>query len=142
MRIIGIVKRAAIPVVCAALILFAAGCKKNIQTNDAVKAAVVNHLSKNTGLSLSGMTIDVTNVTFRENEAEALVSFTPKSGPANAGMSMRYTLVRKGNDWEVKSKADSGGHGAGGPMPGAAPAAPETGMPADHPPIPKGAPKK
>lgn len=124
------------------------GCSKNIQTNDAVKAGVVKHLTEKAGLNMSAMDIEITAVTFKDNEAEATVGFKPKSGGPASGMSMKYTLVKQGNEWVVKKKADSGmGHGTTmpggmpggmpGEMPGgaAAPAAPATEMPADHPPM-------
>lgn len=127
-----------------------AGCSKNIQTNDAVKAGVVKHLTQNSGLNMSAMDIEVTAVTFKDNEAEATVGFKPKGGGAASGMSMRYTLEKKGSEWVVKKKADSGmGHGMAVPsgmpggMPGGMPAdaahggaaAAKPEMPADHPPM-------
>lgn len=121
-----------------------AGCSKNIQTNDAVKAGVVKHLTQNSGLNLSAMDIEVTAVTFKDNEAEATVGFKPKGGGATSGMSMKYTLEKKGSEWVVKKKADSGmGHGMampGGGMPsdgahGGGAAAPAGAMPAEHPPV-------
>jgi len=129
-------------ILCPLALLLLAGCTKNIQTNDAVKAAVVKHLTQNSGLNLSAMDIEVTAVTFKDNEAEATVGFKPKGGGAASGMSMRYTLEKKGSEWVVKKKADSGmGHGM--PMPGGMPsAAPQGGaeapsgaMPPGHPPV-------
>jgi hypothetical protein len=117
----------------ALVVLFSAGCKKNIQNNDAVQQAIVNHLSKNKGISLGGMEIAVKTVNYRENEADAVVSFKPKGGDEMSGMEMRYTLERKNNEWAVKAKADSGGHGATAPMggmPGGGGA-----MPPGHPPM-------
>jgi hypothetical protein len=119
------------------------GCSKNIQTNEAVRQGVLNHLSKNTGLNVGSMDIEVTSVTFRDNEADAVVGFKPKGG-TGSGMSMRYTLERKDSTWVVKKKADSGmGHGMGAPgmtMPGTMPGMTPPGagkpaMPADHPPM-------
>lgn len=124
-----------------------AGCSKNIQTNDAVKAGVVKHLTQNSGLNLSAMDIEVTAVTFKDNEAEATVGFKPKGGGAASGMSMKYSLEKKGSEWVVKKKADSGmGHGMTAPqgampsdaahgMGAGAASAPATQMPADHPPM-------
>jgi hypothetical protein len=134
--------RAALAIV--ALTLAFTGCKKNIQTDDAVRQAILNHLSANKGLNVASMDIKVEQVTFRENEADATVSFKPKGGDAMGGMSMRYTLERKGNEWSVKSKADSGGMGGHG---GAATPQPEGGaLPPGHPPTSGGqappAPKK
>lgn len=67
------------------------------------------------------MNVDVTSVSFKQNEAEALVSFSPKSGgTAGQGMSMRYTLEKKDGHWVVKHRADSGSspHGGTGAMGG------------------------
>lgn len=121
--------------VALVLLFSTAGCKKNIQTNEAVRDAIVKHLSARTDLSLSTMDVEVSNVTFSENEAVATVAFKPKGGPAEAGMSMRYTLEKKGNEWAVKAKADSG-MGSHGGMGGGQ----ETGLPPNHPPM--GAPAK
>ncbi len=116
-----------------------AGCSKNIQTNEAVRAGVIKHLSQNSGLNLASMDIEVTSVTFRDHEADAVVGFKPKGAGAMSGMSMRYTLERQGNEWVVKKKADSGmGHGMMPPE-GAAPAQPQGEMPPGHPPVGGGA---
>lgn len=126
-------KRATVIISLALLALF--GCAKNVQNNDAVRKGVLDHLSKNSNISISGMEIEIANVTFRDKEADALVSFKPKGGDASSGMQMRYTLERKGNEWVVKSKADSGmGHGATAP-----PAMPSSEMPPGHPPMSGGA---
>lgn len=110
-----------------------AGCSKNIQTNEAVRAGVIKHLSQNSGLNLAQMDIEVTSVTFRDNEADAVVGFKPKGAGAASGMSMRYTLEKQGNEWVVKKKADSGmGHGM--TPPAAQPSAGEGGLPPGHPP--------
>lgn len=104
-----------LPLALAAL----AGCSKNIQTNDAVRQGVINHLSQNKGLQIASMDVEVSAVTFKDNLAEATVSFKPKGGGAASGMQMRYTLEKKGDAWVVQKKADSGmGHGGG--MPGGA----------------------
>lgn len=134
------------PILAAAvLILSLSACKKNIQTNEAVRDAVVKHLAKRTDLAISGMNIEVANVTFSENKAQAMVSFVPKNGPAEAGMKMQYTLEQKSGVWEVVGKADSGmgshGGGMGGAMSGApAGERPPAELPPNHPPM--GAPAK
>lgn len=126
-------KRAPVIVSLALLALF--GCAKNVQNNEAVRKGLIEHLSKNKGISVSGMDIDISSVTFRDNEADAVVSFKPKGAEASSGMQMRYTLERKGNEWVVKSKADSGmGHGGTVPQ-----AAPGGAMPPGHPPMGGGA---
>jgi len=126
-----------------------AGCQKNIQTNDAVRQGVLAYLSQNKNLSLSSMDIEITQVSFRDKEADAVVLFKPKGGDASSGMSMRYTLEKQGSAWVVKKKTDSGGHleskppagtpGAPGsmPMPSGSMPMPSTSgaMPPGHPPV-------
>ena len=109
--------------------LLVCGCARNIQSQEAVRKGLMEHLSKRAGLDLNSMQIDITSLQFRENEADAVVSFRAKGSkdPA-AGMQMRYTLERKGNLWVVKGRSGSGGagpHGEGMAMPG---------MPPGHPP--------
>jgi len=133
--------------ICAVCALFLPSCAKDIQNKDAVRQGVVDHLKarKNLDLDLSSMQLEVTAVTFRENEADATVSFVPKGASASQGMSMKYTLVRSGDVWQVKQKAEttnsphSGGavanpHGAESAQPGAAPAG--SALPPGHPPMP------
>jgi len=84
-------------------------------------------LTKNSGLDVNSMNIDVTSVQYRGNEADAVVSFQPKNMPGG-GMSMSYSLEAKGNKWIVKKKASGSAAHPGAEMPGA------TGqMPPGHP---------
>ena len=130
-----------------------AGCQKDIQTKDAVRQGILTYLTQNKNLSVNSMDIDVTQVTFRDKEADAVVMFKPKGGDAASGMSMRYTLERQGSTWVVKKKADSG-HGATAPgamrmpsgsmpMPSGSMPMPSAGgaMPAGHPPTGSAAPE-
>ncbi len=112
------------------IILLAAGCSRAPKNNEAIRQAVVDHLTKNTGLDVNSMKIDVTSVQYRGNEADATVSFQPKNMPGG-GMSIKYTLESKGNKWLVKKKAGSGMGGAhpGAEMPGGAAGQ----MPPGHP---------
>ena len=117
------------------LALLLSACSKDIQNKEAVRLGVVEHLQsrKNLDLNLSAMQVEVTAVTFRENEADASVSFVPKGGNASQGMSMKYTLVRDGATWKVKQKAESTNnpHSSGTPAPSGAAGE----MPPGHPPI-------
>jgi len=125
-------------------VLFLAGCQKDIQTKDAVRQGVIAYLTQNKNLSVNSMDIDVTQVTFRDKEADAVVMFKPKGGDPASGMSMRYTLERQGSAWVVKKKTDSGGHGASAapmgagsmPMPSGSMPMPSTSgaLPPGHPP--------
>jgi hypothetical protein len=94
-------------------------CNRGIQNKDAVRQGVLDYLANRPGLSMGGMKVDVTNVTFKDGKAEAEVSFAAKGGPGGGGMTMRYTLEQKDNKWVVVGKADSGkGPHSGGAMPG------------------------
>jgi hypothetical protein len=128
-----------------------AGCQKNIQTKDAVRQGVLTYLTQNKNLSVKSMDIEVTQVTFRDKEADAVVMFKPKGGDTASGMSMRYTLERQGSTWVVKKKADSGAHGATAPMgsgsapmhSGAMPMPSTSGtLPPGHPPTGTAAPER
>ena len=119
----------------AALLL--AGCNRAPESKEAIRTAVMDHLAKNTGLDVNSMSIDVGDVKFTGNQAVASVSFRPKSSP-DQGMTMNYTLERRGNTWVVAKRADSGDHGAPGTAPGTAPS-PQSGgdLPPGHPPVSK-----
>ena len=56
------------------------------------------------------MNVTVTSVSFREKEADATVSFTPKQAPGSQPMVMSYALERKGDEWKIKSRSMLGAH--------------------------------
>jgi hypothetical protein len=120
--------------ICALLLaLLLAGCNRAApQTQDAVRQGVIEHLTAKSGLDLSSMDIEIASVSFRGNDADALVSFRPKgsSDPAS-GMQMKYTLQAKGGKWIVTGRPEGGGS----PHGGAAPQDGTSGLPAGHPPI-------
>ena len=145
--IIGFMKRGLIATALAAFIVLAA-CHKDIQTTEAVQAGMTKYLAGRSGLS--AMDVSVTSVSFHDNEADAMVHFQAKgSTNVNSGISMKYVLERKGNEWVVKGRpgmggganphgdaanphGDMGGMGAnphGGTMPA---------LPPGHPAIPSG----
>lgn len=113
----------AIPLLAALLL---GACNRAPENKEALRQAVVEHLNKNSGLDLQAMNIDVSNANFQGDKATATVSFKPKSSP-DAGMSMNYTLERKGAKWIVQQKAGGAGHEAGTP--------PATDLPPGHPPV-------
>lgn len=65
-------------------------------------------------LNMSAMNVDVTNVTFAGDQADASVTITPKSAPGG-GMSVNYHLQQQGTKWVVMGRKDAGGapHGGG-----------------------------
>ena len=131
----------------AALLLVSCG-RGDINSKEAVRKGVVDYLEKRkaqTGLEMNLMNVEVTNVTFDKNEAHATVSFKPKDTKTGAaGMSMSYVLERRGDQWVVKGRQESGmsPHGGTPPMPasgatgapgGALPQTPQ--LPPNHPPM-------
>ena len=111
------------------------GCGGAPQTKEAVRQAIIDHLAKRSDMMVSSMDIDVASVSFRQNEADAVVSFRPK-GSGSGGMQMNYTLERQGRQWIVKTKKESGAspHGSAPPSGGD--------LPPGHPPVPNPQPGK
>jgi hypothetical protein len=128
------------PLLCAGtLVVLLMACGSNVHSTQAVRQSIVDHLTTrpNLDLNMQGMDIEVTSVSFRENEADATVAFKAK-GSNTSLMSMKYTLERQGDKWVVKNKAEAGGnpHGAGGNPHGQPPPADGGGqLPAGHPPV-------
>jgi len=122
-----------------AVLLLAACGRKNIETKDAIRQAVVEYLAARqaqTGLDMSTMDVNVLAMTFERDTARATVEFRVKN--SEAGMQLNYTLDRKGDKWVVQARQDTGqGHGVVQP-PGSSGDAPTgTGqLPPGHPSVP------
>jgi hypothetical protein len=119
------------------VLLASAGCKKNIDTKDAVHAAMMDYLSKRGSIQVSQMDVSIEDVKFRDNEADATVGFKPKGTTGAPGMQMKYTLEKKSGQWVVKGRAESAGAHSGGMGTGMGmgkPDAESPQMPAGHPP--------
>jgi hypothetical protein len=128
------------------------GCNRAPENKEAVRQAVTEHLSKNAALDMNQLNVEVADVRFQGNEATASVAIKPKSAPEQ-GMTMSYTLERRGDKWQVKGRGagHAGGMGAqgAGEMPAGHPpvsspdAASQRGdLPAGHPPVNSPAPTK
>lgn|SRR5574340_634697 len=118
----------AVALVLTALAL--AACNRGVENKEAVRQGIVDYLSNRKNLNMASMSVDVSSVTFKGNEAEAMVSFAPKGG-GGQGMTMRYLLEKKGGRWVVKGRGDSGqSHSGAMPMPAPTPGE----MPPGHPP--------
>ena len=118
------------------------GCSsRNIDTIDAVKQGVLRDIAKN--INVAAMDVNVVSVSFRDKEADAVVSFAPKGMASAQGLTMNYTMERKGNEWHIKSRAQSDlqKHAAQAPPSGMAGAPPEgaSQLPPGHPPMGGGA---
>lgn len=98
-----------------------AGCKKDIQNQDAVRQGVMNYLAKRS--DLVAMDVTVNSVSFHDNEATAQVHFQAKGNSSpGAGMNMQYVLERQDNQWVVKGRTGSNAaHGSTAPSQGSAP---------------------
>lgn len=106
----------------------AAGCNR-LKSKSAVQAAIEQHLKERPGLAMENMTLQVENVKFAGDTAEARVKFQSKQMPQSF-VEIRYTLRRSGDHWEVESSSPMGAmgnpHGGIAPAPsGAAPAGPQ-----------------
>ena len=106
-----------LPFLGLAAALLLAGCSKNVNNEEAVRQGVISYLAKQSSLDLSAMDISVASVTFKQNEADAVIAFRPKgaTSPANA-MQMKYVLEKQGSGWVVKSKSGMAGDSHTGAM--------------------------
>jgi hypothetical protein len=114
-------------------VLLLSACAHDINNKDALRAAIVEHLTarqEKTGLSMASFDIEIGSMSFQKDQATATVAFKPKAG--GEGMQMPYAFERKGDKWIVKSRLESGpgGHGSGQELP-----------PASGAPLPPGHPK-
>ena len=89
---------------CLAALLLA-GCSKNIDTTEAVKDGIIKDIASKKTVDVNTMDVTVDSVSFREKEADAIVSFTPKGMPHSQSMSMSYALERQGDEWHIKTRA-------------------------------------
>lgn len=123
-----------IPGVTLAFLMLLA-CGPNIDNKEAVQRGIIQDVGKRA--DIGSMDVNVTSVSFRGKEADAVVSFAPKGGPASSGITMRYTLERGSNGWVVKdrSQADIKRHAGG------VPETPGNQLPAGHPPLGGGKPQ-
>ena len=115
------------------LILCLAACQHGIQSNEAVRQGVIDHLTK---ANINPVNVDVTvsSVQFNGNKASAQVSVTAKGVTGGMPMSFKYLLEQQDKKWVVTGRDTSGdAHGkeaapganphGGGAMPDAMPGA-------------------
>jgi hypothetical protein len=124
------------------LLLLLAGCRHNIENDQAIRQSVIDYLAGRQ-LNVNSMNVSVKSVVYRKNEAVATISFSPKGGGPGAGFTVPYVLERKGDHWAVKSRQDTGPnpHGMGGANPHGGTMPPATGgaqgaLPPGHPAVP------
>jgi hypothetical protein len=112
----------------AGALLFAPACSlgPKLETEAAVRQALERYLASRPNLNMQAMDLDIAGIQFRGQQAHVDVVFRAKGGGDQPGgtMSMRYTLNRREDRWEVEPQ--TAGHGG-------APAE----MPPGHPPVRK-----
>ena len=123
---------------CTMIFLFAftAGCKKQVNDQDAIRAGIDKHLSGVAGLNMSVMDREVKQIFVNGDHANAQVEFRAKQGTAT--MQVNYTLDRQGGEWNVVTSQPSMGQnphsGMDMPPPGS-PGAGSGSMPQGHSPV-------
>jgi hypothetical protein len=107
------------------LLLLVVGCSRTAETQPkaAIQAAIEAHLQQRQNLVLANMTLEVQDVKFAGDKAEAEVKFRSKQSP-NLSVGVRYLLRRAGDRWQVESSSPSSGMGASPHAGAVAPASP------------------
>jgi hypothetical protein len=107
----------------SALVILAAGCSNSgkVQSKEAVQKAIETYLAQRQNLMLANMNLEVEDVKFAGDTAEAEVKFRSKQS-ADLVVGVHYKLKLDGDRWQVESSNPSGG--MGGSPHGGAPAAP------------------
>lgn len=107
-------------------VVAAVACDR-LKSRSAVRAAIQEHLKERPGLMIENMTMEVEDVKFSGQTAEARVKFQSKQLPQSF-VEVRYSLRRSVDHWEVESSSPmsmGGPHGLMTPAPaGTAPAEP------------------
>jgi hypothetical protein len=99
-------------------------CNRGNQSKDAVRQAVIDHLSTISGMNMSAMTIEIASVQFNGNQADATASISAKGVSGGGAMTIPYHLEYRSNKWVVTGRKEGGGAPHGGiPQGGAAPGA-------------------
>ena len=114
-------------VVMSLLVLGLAGssaCNRSsgVHSKAAVQEAIEEHLKQQPNVAFQNMTVEVGDVAFSGDTAEAQVKFRSKQAP-NLAVGVQYKLRRSGNGWKVESTSSASMSGTtphgntAGPMP-------------------------
>ena len=114
----------------AALVLSNCNRSGKVQSNAAIQQAIEQHLQKQSSVLFNNMTVEVQDIKFEGDRANADVKFRSKQSP-DLVVARHYVLRRVEGQWQVESSSSPGGMGNphGGPMspqPSSPPAAPVT----------------
>lgn len=104
-------KRLALALGLVAALIAASGCKKQAADNDAIRAAIMQHLTGIGTLNVSAMEMDIRSVSINGNQAHAEVEFRPKTGGGapGTGMQVSYNLEKRDSTWVVLNSQPHGG---------------------------------
>jgi hypothetical protein len=118
------------------LLAVAAGCKKQANEQDAIRASIEKHLSGRSDLNLSAMDREVKQISVNGDHATAQVEFRLKQG--SGSMQVEYALERQAGEWTVTNSQPGGGQSPHSGMTPSTPTSPGSGgnsMPQGHPPV-------
>ena len=102
------------------LALALGGCNKSqgVQSKASIQTAIEQHLQKQSNLMPSNMSVEVEEVKFDADRADAKVNFRSKQSPGLV-VARNYVLKKVGDQWQVESSSSPGGmggpHGTGMP---------------------------
>jgi hypothetical protein len=116
------------------LFAFAAGCKKQANDQDAIRAGIDKHLSGVAGLNMSIMDREVKQISINGDHATAQVEFRVKQGTGT--MQVEYSLDRQGAEWNVVTSQPKMGQNPHSGMDMPPPGSPDNGSnatPQGHP---------
>jgi hypothetical protein len=100
-----------------------------VYSKAAVQEAIEEHLKQQANVVLQNMTVEVGDVAFRGDTAEAQVKFRSKQAP-NLAVGVQYKLRRSGDGWKMESTSGATMPGTAPPGNTAAPTAPPSTNPA------------
>jgi hypothetical protein len=98
--------------VCGALVLavLLVSCNNGMRTREAVERDIRKSVGRRGDLNMNNLDVTVNSVNFHGNKADAVVGFMPKGGLISQGMTMRYTLEQRGNEWVIINRQMSDMH--------------------------------
>jgi len=87
----------------AAIALITSGCSRFTgRSRSAVREAIQEHLREQPGLQMQNMSMEVNDVRFQGDTADAQVKFVSRESP-QAFVVIRYQLRKQGGKWQVQS---------------------------------------
>ena len=93
-----------------AVLTLLAGCKQKQTDDEAIRAAVHQHLVSLGTLNLQGMDTDFNRIAVNNNQPISNVSFRPKgNAPGDAAMQVTYQLEKRDGSWRVVKTSAPGG---------------------------------